>query len=227
LRIPGLPDLQRRSTEPELLDTGVPEGDIPHNLRDLRLVNRWLGARHRLLAAVRPHLETGGTLLDVGCGSADLPAFLVARLRSRALAVGLDVKLAHLGDAPAEVRPVVADAQALPFPEGAFDVVTVSLFLHHFDDVAPLLRRLYRLARRALVVSDLRRAVVPHLFGQAFFPLLFRSGVSVHDGLVSIRRGFRPSELRAAFEEAGLPNVRIRRCFPYRLLAVAVRHRRP
>ena len=171
--MPGLPNLQRRSTEPELLDTGVPEEEVARSLDDLRLVNRWLGARRRLLAAVRPHLEAGGTLLDVGCGSADQPAFVLAQLPSPVLAVGLDVKLAHLRDTPAEVHPVVADVQALPFPEAAFDVVTASLFLHHFDDVAPLLRRLYRLARRALVVSDLHRAVVPHLFGQLFFPLLF------------------------------------------------------
>jgi len=227
LRVPGLPDLRRRSTEPELLDTGVPDEEVARSLDDLRFVHRWLGARHRLLAATRPHLEAGGTLLDVGCGSADLPAFLLAHVPSPGLGVGLDVKLAHLREPPASVSPVVADVKALPFPEAAFDVVTASLFLHHFDDVAPVLRRLYRLARRALVVSDLRRAAAPHIFGQLLFPLLFRSPVSVHDGLVSIRRGFRPAELRGAFEEAGIPNVRIHRCFPYRLLAVATRPERP
>ena len=45
--------------------------------------------------------------------------------------------------------------------------------------------------------------------------------MSVHDGLVSIRRAFREPELRAAFEAAGLRSVGIRRLFPYRLLAVA------
>ena len=227
MRVPGLPDLRRRSTEPELLDGGVPEGEIPRSLEDLRFVNRWLGARRRLADAVRPHLERGGTLLDIGCGSADQPAFLRAQLPSLGLAVGLDVKLAHLRDVPADVHPVVADVRALPFPDAAFDVVTASLFLHHFDDVAPLLRRLYGLARCALVVSDLHRAVVPHLFGQALFPLLFQSPVSVHDGLLSIRRGFRPAELRSTFEDAGIPHVRVRRCFPYRLLAVAVHHESP
>jgi len=226
LRLPRQPDLRRRSTELELLDAGVPETEIPRSLADLRLVNRWLGARRRLLAAVQPYLETGGTLLDVGCGSGDQPAFLLRRLPSTVFAVGLDVTLAHLRNVPAEVRPVVADVRALPFPEAAFDVVTASLLLHHFDDVVPLLRRLYRLARRALVVSDLHRAVVPHLFGEAVFPLLFRSPVSVNDGLVSVRRGFRPSELRVAFEEAGIPYVRLQRCFPYRLLAVASRPER-
>ncbi|MCG6923388.1 MAG: methyltransferase domain-containing protein [Acidobacteria bacterium] len=225
MSLPGLPDLRQRSREPELLDGTVSDVEVGRSLADLRLVNRWLGGRRHLLAAVRPHLEPGGSLLDVGCGSADLPVFLLSRLQTPVLAVGLDVKPAHLQHAPPVVRRVVAHAGALPFADGAFDVVTASLFLHHFDarDLVPVLVNLYRLARRALVVSDLHRAAVPHLFGRLVFPALFRSPVSVHDGLVSIRRGFRPPELRSALEEAGITHVRIRRRFPYRLLAVAVR----
>jgi hypothetical protein len=45
--------------------------------------------------------------------------------------------------------------------------------------------------------------------------------VSVEDGLLSIRRAFRPPELRQAFERAGIPRVTIERVFPYRLLAIA------
>jgi SAM-dependent methyltransferase len=220
-----LPDLQQRSREPELLDAGVSEEETALNLADLRLVNRFLGSRHHLLAAVRPHVGAGGRLLDVGCASGDLPGFLLDHLAPPSVTVGLDIKTSHLRGLPTPVRPVVADVNALPFPDRAFDVVTASLVLHHFDDegLGRVLRGLYRLARRALVVSDLRRATIPHLFGQAAFPLLFRSPVSVHDGLVSIRRGFRPDELRRAFEEAGIPAVRIRGHFPYRLLAVAAR----
>jgi SAM-dependent methyltransferase len=203
----------------------VSDQEIARSLGDLRLVNRWLGGRRHLLAAVRTHLPSGGSLLDVGCGSGDLPAYLLEHLEGSVLAVGLDVKLDHLRDTPPDVRRIVADVRALPFAEASYDVVTASLLLHHFDsgDVVPLLQRLYSLTRRALVVSDLHRAAVPYLFGRLVFPALFRSPVSVHDGLVSIRRGFRPAELRSAFEEAGLPHVRIRRRFPYRLLAVAVR----
>jgi hypothetical protein len=53
--------------------------------------------------------------------------------------------------------------------------------------------------------------------------MLFRSPVSVADGLLSIRRAFRPAELADAFAAAGIPDVRIRRTFPYRLIAVAER----
>jgi len=217
------PDLRSRATAPELLDLGVPEAETLRSLADLRFVNRRLGNRSALLRAVREHLPPGGRLLDVGCGSADLPAFLLSRLPGPLFAVGLDVKVVHLRAAPAPVRRLVADVRRLPIRDRAFDVVTASLFLHHFDspDLPALLRDLARLARRALVVNDLHRAALPLLFGRAAFPLLFRSRVSVEDGLLSIRRGFREAELRAAFAAAGLPAASIRRSFPYRLLAVA------
>ncbi len=218
-------DLSRRATTPELLDGWVPEDEARRSLGDLRLVNRWLGGRRSLGKAVRPYLREGGGLLDVGCGSADLPAFLLRSLRARVTAVGLDIKPLHLREAPPEVHRVVADVRALPFGPRSFDVVTASLFLHHFDarEVPRVLRQLYELCRRALVVNDLRRARVPLIFGSALFPWVFRSRVSVSDGLLSIRRGFRLEELRASFAEARIEQVTIRRRFPYRLVAVAER----
>jgi hypothetical protein len=194
-------DLGRRATEPELLDEGVSQDEALASLGDIRFVNRWLGNRRQLARTVEGLLDG-------------------APLR----AVGLDLKLLHLRAAPPEVRGVVADVRALPFAPGSFDVVTASLFLHHFDgaEVAAVLRRLYALARRALVVNDLRRSRVSYAFGRLAFPLLFRSRVSVQDGLLSIRRAFTEQELAASFAEAGIP-VRIRRAWPYRLLAVAER----
>jgi len=219
--------LSQRATEPELLDEGVPEAEAIQSLADLRFVNRWLGGRRSLLAAVLPHLQElpRASLLDVGCGSGDLPALVRGALRRTPLTVGVDIKLLHLQQAPAGVERVVADVRSLPFAPSSFDVVTASLFLHHFDapEIATVLRLLFGLARRALVVSDLRRALVPYAFGRATFPWLFRSRVSVEDGLLSIRRAFTLRELQAAFAEAGIPDVVIVRRFPYRLVAVARR----
>ena len=217
--------LGARATDPELLDEGVPDDEALRSLRDLQFVNRWLGNRGSLLRAVRPHLPPGGRLLDVGSASGDLPSLLLCRLPGPITAVALDVKALHLRLAPKGLRRVVADVRGLPFADGSFDVVTASLFLHHFDaaELPAVIASLFALARRALVVNDLHRALVPYAFGRAFFPLLFRSPVSVDDGLVSIRRAFRPGELRAAFAEAGVPLARLERRFPYRLLAVAER----
>jgi SAM-dependent methyltransferase len=217
-------DLSRRAQDPELLDEGVSDEEALRSLGDLRFVNRWLGNRGRLLRAVRPLLESSPapSLLDVGCASGDVPLWIASRLPRPLSVVGVDVKPLHLRAASPVLRAVVADVRSLPFRSGRFDVVTASLFLHHFDagDVACVLRELYRVARLALVVSDLRRARLPYVFGRATFPLLFRSRVSVEDGLVSIRRGFTPSELHEAFASAGIP-AQVEATWPYRLLAVA------
>jgi SAM-dependent methyltransferase len=219
-------DLGQRATDPELLDEGVPEHEAVASLGDLRFVNRWLGGRRSLLAATLPHLTAPRpSLLDVGCGSADLPGLLLETVGPHLLAVGVDLKLLHLRQAPAGVLRVVADVRRLPFEPRSFDVVTASLFLHHFDEheVPAVLGALYALARHALVVNDLRRARVPYAFGRATFRWLFRSPVSVEDGLLSIRRAFTADELRAGFRDAGIPQVSIFRRFPYRLVAVARR----
>ena len=218
-------DLRTRAKEPEALDLGVPEDEALRSLADLRFVNRWLGNRGRFVRAVLPFLQASPRprLLDVGSGSGDVPVVLQRALGGRLAAAAVDIKLLHLTAAPRELLRVVADARRLPFAPGTFDVVTASLFLHHFDEAAlpGLLRGLYALARRALVVNDLRRARVPYLFGRAVFPLLFKSKVSVEDGLISIRSSFREPDLRAAFAAAGVPSPRIERNWPYRLLAIA------
>lgn len=219
-------DWGRRSSEPELLDAQVPDDEVRRSLADIRFVNLYLGGLRSLRRAVLPLLEgiTRPLLLDVGCGSADLPA-LLQRERPGLRVVGLDLKLLHLRTAPQSVARVAADVRALPFAPEAFDVVTASLFLHHLDsDMAALvLRDLFALARRALVVNDLRRARAPYYFGRLAFPLLFRSPVSINDGLVSIQRGFTRGELREIFDRAGIAGASVRQEFPYRLVAVALK----
>ena len=202
----------------------MPEAEAIKSLRDLRRVNHWLGGRRSLLAAVEPYLATGGRLLDVGCGSADLPAAVVAEWPGRVVAVGHRRQAAPPAPGPGQRAPR-GGRRARPALRAAV--------VRRGGRIAlpPPLRRAPRspscsrassgLARRALVVNDLHRALVPWVFARSVFPFAFESQVSVDDGLLSIRRAFRPDELRRAFADAAIPRVRVERRFPYRLLAVA------
>jgi SAM-dependent methyltransferase len=224
----------RRSNTPELLDRdGHSAAELAGALRDIRAVNRLLGGSRTLLDALRPvirHAKPGVPLdvLDVGTGAADLPLAMVrcAERRGRELrvtAVDRDPATATIAARAAarapQVRIVCADARRLPFPPNSFDVVTASMFLHHFElrDVARLLARFRELARRAVLINDLRRHLVPWSFIALVSRLTRRDPMFVHDAPLSVLRGFTVTELLQAAGESGAASVTLKRCWPYRL----------
>lgn len=110
--------------------------DIGTNL----LFARWTSALRRRtveLAAIAP----GERILDLGCGPGRL-AILAARLSGPAGEVcGIDpapemIDLAQRNAARAavKVRFEVGVIEALPYPDGYFDVVLSTLMLHHLPD---------------------------------------------------------------------------------------------
>ena len=203
-------------------------------LRDIRLVNRYLGGSRALLSELRPLLHGARPdrpleLLDVGTGGADLPLAMVRFARRvgrelRVTALDRDPQTAAIAaraaaDTP-EIRVVVSDACALPFAERSFDLVTASMFLHHFahDEVVRLLASFRRLARQAVVVNDLRRHLLPWSFIHVVSRATRRHPMFVHDAPLSVLRGFTPRELQRAAREAGASRAMVRRRWPFRLL---------
>jgi 2-polyprenyl-3-methyl-5-hydroxy-6-metoxy-1,4-benzoquinol methylase len=226
-----------RIYEEELLDAGAgTDEDVRENLLDLRRINRLLGGTRVVLNALESALdETPAdevSLLDVGTGSADIPSAVAAWSRARgisAVLVAVDLSERNLrvarrdiGISP-EVELVRADALSLPFGPRSFDFVTASLFLHHFTDadVVRLLTGFARLARRAVIVNDLVRNLVPYYFIRLTGPVFARSFLTRNDGPVSVLRGFTASELNRLGERAGLSRFNVRQQFPYRLSLIA------
>jgi hypothetical protein len=94
--------------------------------------------------------------------------------------------------------------------------------LHHFDaeQATSLLSELARVARIRVVVSDLRRSWLAALgIWLVSFPLLFHP-VSRHDGVVSVLRGFTPSELADLLARCGcFSNTRVGSRLGFRVTA--------
>ena len=81
-----------RSREAELMDgADYTAAELIENLADLRRVNRYLGGQRALTRHLFPMIEAAGLrrvrLLDVGAGSADIPAQIVSWARSRGIEV--------------------------------------------------------------------------------------------------------------------------------------------
>ena len=203
--------LSRRSAELELLDMGVlPPAELATNLDDLARINRLPGGAAASTDAVALLLDgAGGRVLDVGTGRADIPLRLAARgwsvvaldSDSEVLAVARRAAVAE-----AAVEVVAGDGRSLPFPDAAFDVAHCSLLIHHLDrgEAVTLLREMRRVARRGVVVNDLRRGWVPLLATAIAVAVLGRCRATRHDGLLSVRRAYTVDELGDLLGAAGL-----------------------
>ena len=200
----------------ELLDDPAANpAAVAESLRNIARANRWFGGAAAVRSGLRRTLGdippgTALSLLDLGTGLGDLPAAAVrwgaARgIRVVPVAIELNRIAASLAGG-AGLPTAVACAGAPPIRDKSVDVVLVSQVAHHLTapSVIHLLRTCDRLARRAVIVADLRR--------NRFAPAAFWCGarilrfdrVTVADGMTSIRRGFSPTELRRLLAEAGI-----------------------
>ena len=230
-----MPDLGQRIDTAEMMDDptlGREEflkaynelGTINQYLGGVRAVQRFLPPPTKRPAPTKgpPRTKrpaaTRGLVLDVAAGACDIGDRLTESGRWQV--VGLDLNSAGLSLAR-RTFPVVGDAFNLPFADNTFDCVTASLFFHHLSDAdcSRILRGMFRVARRRVIVNDLHRAQAAYWSIYALTRLLGSSPMVQNDGPLSVRRAFRPEELIALARRAGFEG-RVYRSFPYRLVLI-------
>ncbi|HJR63438.1 MAG TPA: methyltransferase domain-containing protein [Gemmatimonadaceae bacterium] len=203
----------RRRRGAEFLDApDVDARTVTRSLADVARSNVLFGGTSAVLAELSRTLSALPlehlTLLDVGTGLGDIPARARADCARHGITLttfGVDgnevlARTAHCPGMPT----VRAHALALPFRDASVDIALCSQVLHHFegDGAVALLRELDRVARRRVIVSDLRRSWIAAAgLWLASFPLRFHP-VSRHDGVVSVLRGFTAAELRELVRRA-------------------------
>ncbi len=109
---------------------------------------------------------------------------------------------------------------SLPLAPRSVDLVLMSQVAHHLaaSAVVQLLRDATRVARVGVVLADLRRSrIAAAAFGAAATMLRFDHATR-QDGMVSVRRGYRPAELERLLSAAGI-TTRVHRRPGARLVA--------
>ena len=224
--------MQRRN-RPELMDQPeIDERELATDLGNLAWINRLLGG----IAVIRAHLPRWGggvapdrwTVLDVATGGGDIPRWMVRRgLPVEVVAADLHPQMlrqARAWSVGLPIRFIRCDARHLPFRDRSVDLVLCSLMLHHLTeaDAAQVLRELGRVARRRLIVNDLRRSRVA--YGLIWLiTRLSRNRLTRYDSPVSVERAFTPAELEVLAREAGLDRqgkVRVYQHRHYRMALV-------
>jgi ubiquinone/menaquinone biosynthesis C-methylase UbiE len=220
----------------EILDAPVADvAEYEHALAQVADVNRYLGGERALRMSLSPLLAEAGPMrvLDVGAGNGAV-ALRTARwaaLRRRSWTV---VALDFSAEASAVARRTLGrdgrvaivrgDALRLPFADKSFDAAYTILTLHHFqdDNAVALLREMGRVTRRLVVVNDLLRSRAAWLGARALAASVWRDNrITKNDGPLSVRRSFKPGELLALAERAGLKRPTVRHRLAFRVVLEA------
>lgn len=158
---------------------------------------------------------TGETVLDAGCGTGSL-AFELARRGTADAIHAVDIAEAYVAHAAArstegKIRFAVGDICDLPFAENSFDRVLSLLVLHFVPAADKAVAEMRRVARPGATVA----AAVWDARGGFVANRLFWDTAAALDAGGNARRArnytrpmTRPGELRAAWEKAGLADVR-------------------
>ncbi|ABF40515.1 conserved hypothetical protein [Candidatus Koribacter versatilis Ellin345] len=214
----------RRQVVPELLDAdlGTPH-EVRASLDDLRLINTLFGGVTSTAKMIRKVAHETGVknlkLLEVASGTGYVPQAATDWLASDGITLDialLDRAQTHL---PTNGVPTfVGDALKMPFADNSYDIVSCGLFLHHLDtdQVATFARETLRVARRAVLISDLIRSRLHLTLAHISLPL-YGSPITWHDSLASIRAAYTPDEVRPLLANCGARKITLEHHFLFRM----------
>ncbi len=216
----------RRSTEKEIMDDfSIQDTRLTDALKELDVINRFLGGNavsRRGISFLMDQIPEQGTLsiLDVGSGGSDLTASITAGDRTVSV-TSLDINFGacrYSHESYPGITVINGSVFNLPFKERSFDIVHVSLFLHHFtaDELKVIIVALYRISRHGVVINDLRRSLFAYIGIAVLTRLFSRSEMVKNDGPISVRRGFVLEELKQVCSQIPSAACSIRRMWAFR-----------
>jgi ubiquinone/menaquinone biosynthesis C-methylase UbiE len=108
---------------------------------------------------LRPALNSGGHLLDVGGGTGRLSSLLARALDAHATVLDASPQMLRYAESESRVITVLGRAESMPFPSASFDAALVTDALHHFRDQPGAFAELARVVRPGgrVLVLDLDR----------------------------------------------------------------------
>jgi len=211
---------------PEWMDRPQPVScALERDLANIRSLNGWFGSyrlvRHFLARWLKPNGRVH--IVDLATGAGDIPCMIAEWAHARDIKIKIDavdqqsgtIEIARrLGVRYPEITFVNRDLLEWN-PAESYDIVLLSLALHHFsdDDAVKVLRKCRELSRGAVLVSDLRRARWLSAGIYLLTATIYREPMTKNDARISAARAFSFREMHQLAERAGWKNFRHKR-FP-------------
>jgi 2-polyprenyl-3-methyl-5-hydroxy-6-metoxy-1,4-benzoquinol methylase len=228
-----MPDFNNRANGQEIMDNLHVSGvDLHRALRELESINYLLGGNYVTLNGLTQLLDKKQTtedihVADVGCGSGDMLKLmrkLLERRKISAMLTGIDANPNVITYAAAHTPAVcriqyeVLDIFSDEFKKRRFDVVTGTLFFHHFtsQQLVAFFNTLKDQVSTGLIINDIHRHWFAYYAIKWLTKIFSRSPMVRHDGPLSVLRAFNRNDIVEILERAGIRNYRIKWCWAFR-----------
>jgi ubiquinone/menaquinone biosynthesis C-methylase UbiE len=204
-------DLQYRNTEVELMDDpNVDIDTLRQVFKDINKSNRYLGGNaitiEKVSELIKEFPKNCYTIVDMGCGDGETLRELAKYFRKSSVEVvliGLDLS---------ENAISIGQILSVDFPEITFlkqdiltlqpldlncDILLCTLTMHHFsnEQIPSFLSQFTKLANLGVVINDLHRSVLAYYLFKMFSAIFIKTKIAKHDGLISIKSGFKNKDL--------------------------------
>ena len=225
-------DFATRSKGLEIMDDLECSGEVViQTLRELETINKFLGGNYVTLNGLEQLITVRAdrkvSIADLGCGGGDL----LRLIKKWSLKHNIPVDLTGIDANPFilkyalentasgdDIKYEVLNIFSEPFKQKRFDVVTATLFFHHFsdDDLIQIFSQLRRQVRVGLVINDIHRHWAAYFLIKWLTRFFSRSGMVKFDAPLSVLRAFRKKEWKAILNQSGFTHYTIRWMWAFR-----------
>lgn len=225
-----MPNLSYRSNEKELIDDLEMDNDaLRQNLEELALINKYLGGNQVTVSGLerlyfQSSIHNHKSLIniaDLGCGGGDMLMVMAnwaKKKKINAQLIGIDANdfMIDFGTKRtanySNISYLHQDIYSDDFKKKSFDIVTMTLFCHHFSDesLVTLLQQLKKQTRIGIVINDIHRHWFAYHSIAWITKLFLKSYLVKNDAKLSVWRAFVREDLEKIIQKAGFTDYSIR-----------------
>ncbi|MTI41945.1 methyltransferase domain-containing protein [Fulvivirga lutimaris] len=226
-----MPDFSQRSAEVELMDDLESSGEVIEiTLKELETINKWLGGNFVTIDGISQLIKNKKgkiTIADLGCGGGDMLK-LIAKWGRK---IKVDFDLIGIDANPSIIAFAKENCSNYPeitfecinindeaFRSRTFDIITSTLFTHHFtnEELKELLLSAHKQSKIGVVINDLHRHWFAYYSIKWLTSLFSKSEMVRNDAAVSVMRSFRKKELKTLLSKAGIRPYSIKWMWAFR-----------
>ncbi len=227
-------NLSHRSYKKELLDgEDIPFSDIRQNMKELDVINTWLGGHAITISGFKQVLQNRKTVTvcEIGCGGGDNLLAIYNWCQKNNISVqltGIDfnadcISIARERLPFAGTQFFSSDYKAVDFGHLKPDIIFSSLFCHHFsnEELQFMLQWMYRHSAAGFFINDLHRHYLAFYSIKILTGLFSKSYLVKNDAPLSVQRGFIKSDWEQLLQPSGIVPYSIEWKWAFRWLITA------